>query len=144
VFPTRRFAAAAVTAAITGALAVFVTGCGPRESRDIAGARTEINPPKTEDFLTKVNAIQPGTRRDVVRHELGDPDELRRGFIDPRPEPGPAADLTKLAPANTRYEDWIYKRGDSHYHVFFTRGTRAGTTDWEVLVVKSMPKDAVY
>ena len=127
-----------------GFMALIVAGCGPRESRDVAGARTEINPPKTEDFLTKVNAIQPGTRAGVVRKELGEPDELRRGFIDRRPEPGPAADLMDLAPANTRYEQWIYKRGDSHYHVFFTRGTHGGDVDWEVLVVKSTPKDAIY
>jgi hypothetical protein len=119
-------------------------GCRPHESRDIAGARVEVNPPKTEEFLTKVNAIQPGTRREVVRKELGDPDEIRQGFIQTRPEPGPAENLMDLAPANTRYEQWVYKRGDSHYHVFFTRGTRGGNVDWEVLVVKSMPKDAVY
>jgi hypothetical protein len=131
------FAAIALASGIGG-------GCRPHESRDIAGARTEINPPKTEDFLTKVNAIQPGTRQGVVRHELGEPDELRRGFVEARPAPGPAADLIDLAPANTRYEQWIYKRGDSHYHVFFIRGTRGGEVDWEVLTVRSTPKDAVY
>ena len=123
---------------------VPILGCGPRESRDIAGARVEINPPKTEDFLTKVNAIEPGTRMGVVREELGNPDELRRGFVQTRPEPGPDETLIELAPAGTRYEHWIYKRGDSHYHVFFTRGTRGGDIDWEVLAVRSTPKDAVY
>jgi hypothetical protein len=126
------------------ALAFVFCGCGPHESRDVAGARVEMNPPKTEDFLTKVNAVRPGTPRAAVREELGDPDELRRGFIELRPEPGPAEELADLAPVGTRYEQWIYKRGDSHYHVFFTRGTRGGDVDWEVLSVRSTPKDAVY
>ena len=121
----------------------FATGCGPRESRDVAGARVEINPPKTEKFLEKVNAIKPGTPAALVRDELGDPDELRRGSVDLRPEPGPAETLIDLAPAGTRYEQWVYKRGDSHYHVFFTRGTRGGDVDWEVLTVRSVPRDAV-
>jgi hypothetical protein len=125
------------------ALVIIVTGCGPRESRDVAGARVEINPPRTEKFLEKVNAIKPGTRAAIVREELGDPDELRRGFVEVRPEPGPAEPLIDLAPAGTRYEQWVYKRGDSHYHVFFTRGTRGGDVDWEVLTVRSVPRDAV-
>jgi hypothetical protein len=129
-------------AATSGSLALCV-GCHPQEGRDIAGARTELNPPKTEDFLKKVNAIQPGTRQDVVRRELGAPDETRQGVVQARPEPGPADNLIDLAPAGTRYEEWVYKRGDSHYHVFFTRGTRGGTVDWEVLTVKSTPKKAI-
>lgn len=121
-----------------------LAACGPRESRDAAGARVELNPPKTERFLEKVNAIAPGTRMAVVREELGQPDELRRGMVERRAEPGPAETLIEQAPAGTRYEQWVYKRGDSHYHVFFTRGTRGGDVDWEVLTVRSMPKDAVY
>jgi hypothetical protein len=119
-------------------------GCGPRESRDVAGARVEVNRPKTDDFLTKVNAVQPGTRRAAVREALGDPDERRTDYVHARPEPGPAEELLDVAAAGTRYEQWVYKRGDSHYHVFFTRGTRGGDADWEVLTVRSMPKDAVY
>ena len=100
-------------------------------------------PPKTEQFLTKVNAVRPGTPRDVVQKELGKPDEVRAGFVELRPEPGPAEALIDLAPAGTRYEQWVYKRGDSRYHVFFTRGARGGDVDWEVLAVRSTPKDAV-
>ena len=121
-----------------------VAGCRPTESRDIAGARVEANPPKTEKFLEKVNAVRPGTPAATVRKELGDPDELRRGFVEQRPEPGPAEHIAGLAAVGTRYEEWVYKRGDSHYHVFFTRGTR-GTdgVEWEVLTVRSVPRDAV-
>ena len=118
--------------------------CGPRESRDVAGARVEVNPPKTEDFLTKVNAVEPGTRMPLVREALGEPDEIRRNSIQIRPEPGPAEELVDLAAPGTRYEQWVYKRGDSHFHVFFTRGVRGGDIDWEVLTVRSMPKEAVY
>ena len=120
-----------------------LTGCGPRESRDTAGAKVEINPPKTDKFLERVNAIKPGTEAAVVRDELGDPDERRVGIVEVRPEPGAAEDLIDFAPAGTRYQDWVYKRGDSHYHVFFTRGTRGGDVDWEVLTVRSAPRDAV-
>lgn len=122
----------------------IAAGCGPRESRDVAGARVEVNPPKTDDFLTKVNAVEPGTPMAGVREALGGPDEVRRGFVDARPEPGPAEQLADVAEPGTRYEQWVYKRGDSHYHVFFTRGARGGDVDWEVLTVRSTPKEAVY
>ena len=122
---------------------LLVIGCRPTESRDVAGARVEANPPKTEKFLEKVNAIRPGTPAATVRKELGDPDELRQGLVESRPEPGPAEHLVGLAPVGTQYEQWVYKRGDSHYHVFFTRGTRGGDVDWEVLTVRSTPKSAV-
>ena len=121
----------------------MLAGCGSHESRDVAGARVESNPPKTENFLVKVNAIQPGTRQDVVRRELGEPDEVRDGVIDAHADRGPGERLVDAAPVGTRYREWVYKRGDSHYHVFFTRGTRGGTIDWEVLTVRSTPKTAV-
>src|SRR5688572_18732152 len=127
------------------ALLSLAPGCAPsepRSSRDTAGARVEVNPPKTEKFLEKVNAVKPGTPARIVRRDLGEPDELRRGLVDARPEPGAAEQLIDLAPAGTRYEQWVYKRGDSHYHVFFTRGTRGGDVDWEVLAVRSAPRDA--
>ena len=125
----------------------LLASCGPRESRtsrDVAGARVEVNPPKTEDFLTKVNAVRPGTPQATVREELGRPDEVRRGLVDARPEPGPAELLADVAAPGTRYEQWVYKRGDSHYHVFFTRGSRGGDREWEVAAVRSTPRDAVY
>lgn len=129
---------------LTLSLLTFASACGPRESRDVAGARVEVNPPKTEEFLTKVNAVKPGTSQAVVREALGDPDERTEGLVDARPEPGPAEEIANLASPGTRYRQWTYKRGDSHYHVFFTRGTRGGEIDWEVLTVRSMPKEAVY
>lgn len=129
---------------LTLSLLTFASACGPRESRDVAGARVEVNPPKTEEFLTKVNAVNPGTSQAAVREALGEPDQIVRDFVDARPEPGPAEELADLAAPGTRYEQWVYKRGDSHYHVFFTRGTRGGDADWEVLTVRSMPKEAVY
>ena len=123
---------------------VLTSACGPRESRDVAGARVEVNPPKTEDFLTKVNAVKPGTSQAGVREALGEPDQRQVGFVDARPEPGPAEELVNHAAPGTQFEQWTYKRGDSHYHVFFTRGTRGGDADLEVLTVRSMPKEAVY
>jgi hypothetical protein len=131
-----------IRAAIAGLL-LAPAGCGSHESRDVAGARVESNTPKTENFLVKVNAIQPGTRQDVVRRELGEPDAVREGVIDVHPDRGPGERLIDAAPAGTRYREWVYKRGDSHFHVFFTRGTRGGDVDWETLAVRSMPKTAV-
>lgn len=127
------------------AAAALASACRPMSTRDVAGARVEHNPaPKTEKFLEKVNGVQPGTPRNVVRKELGDPDELRQGMVDLRPEPGPTDTLRDFAPAGTRYEQWVYKRGDSHFHVFFTRGTRGDDgVEWEVLTVRSVPRDAV-
>jgi hypothetical protein len=132
-----------LTRRIVAVLVLVLAGCGSHESRDVAGARVESNAPKTENFLVKVNAIQPGTRQDVVRRELGEPDEVREGVIDVHPDRGPGERLIDAAPPGTRYREWIYKRGDSHFHVFFTRGTRGGDVDWETLAVRSMPKTAV-
>jgi hypothetical protein len=131
---------------IFGALAMTAAaaGCGPTESRDMSGARTELNPPKTENFLVKVNAVKPGTPMHAVREDLGKPDEIRDGVIALRPEPGPTETLAKFAPVGTPFEQWIYKRGDSHFHVFFARGARGGDVDWEVLTVRSTPKAEVY
>jgi hypothetical protein len=109
----------------------------------MSGARTEINPPKTEKFLEKVNSVKPGTPAPTVRKELGEPDDIRRGVVSARPEPGPDEELPKFAAPGTKFEDWVYKRGDSHYHVFFTRGTRGGDVDWEVVTVRSAPRDSV-
>jgi hypothetical protein len=133
-----------VVVVLSGLMLAFAAGCGSHESRDVSGARVESNPPKTENFVVKVNAIQPGTRQDVVRRELGEPDSIRDGVVEVHPYRGPAERLIDVAPAGTRYHDWVYKRGDSHYHVFFTRGPRAtGDDDWEVLAVRSTPKNAV-
>jgi hypothetical protein len=131
-------------AALVAVALLAAAGCGPRESRDRAGARVEANPPKTEGFLTKVNAIRPGTPMPLVREELGKPDEVRHGRVAVRPEPGPAENLTRVVPAGTPYEHWVYKRGDSHFHVFFARGTRGGDVDWEVVAVRSTPEVEVY
>jgi hypothetical protein len=133
---------------LSGTIAsVFVSllsaGCSSHDSRDVAGARVESNPPKTENFVAKVDAIKPGTHQDVVRHELGEPDAIRDGVVQTHPYRGPAERLIDVAPAGTRYHDWIYKRGDSHYHVFFTRDLHGGDADWEVLAVRSTPKNAV-
>lgn len=124
-------------------LVVAIAGCGPRESRDVAGSRVEVNKPKTDNFLTKVNAVRPGTSQATVRDELGRPDESRDGIVSVRAEPGPAELLADVAAPGTRYEQWVYKRGDSHFHVFFTRGVRGGDVDWEVVTVRSTPKGAV-
>jgi hypothetical protein len=126
------------------ALALIFTGCHKEKERDLSAINDTLNPPKTEAFLKTVNSIQPGTRRPAVRRHLGYPDEVYKGAITGRAGRGPSETLIDLAPAGTPYEQWIYRRGDSHFHVFFIRGTSGGNLDWEVLVVKSVPKEAVY
>ena len=100
----------------------------------------------TERWIKTVNSIKPGTKMSRVRSALGPPDVKRQGETPLRPYPpigSPEGVLGTLAP-ETRYEQWIYKRGDSHFHVFFTRGTRGDDgVEWEVLTVRSVPRDAV-
>ena len=126
------------------ALTLIIVGCESQRTRDLDAVHATLHPPKTEEFLKTINSIQPGTRRPVVRRSLGYPDEVYKGAITGRGERGPSESLIDLAPAGTPYEQWLYRRGDSHFHIFFTRGTRGGNPDWEVLTVKSMSADAVY
>jgi hypothetical protein len=135
---------------ILASAAVFgVTGvsCTSTQTRDASGARVEaFNPPKTEQFLKKADAIKPGTPMSVVERELGSPTQRRLGTVNPRQLQQPdsaTGTLADLAPVGTRYAEWVYKRGDSHFHVFFTHGVTGDSPDWQVLTVRSVPKDAV-
>ena len=98
----------------------------------------------TSDWMKSVNSIKPGATMDSVRHKIGRPDVKRTGETPIRPYPpigSPQGVLGTLAP-NTQYEQWIYKRGDSHFHVFFAR-TRLEPRKWEVIAVRSVPATAV-
>lgn len=132
--------------ALTG-FAVLGASCTSTQTRDAAGAKVEaFNPPKTEQFVKKVDAIKPGTSMAVVQNELGSPTQRRLGTVEAKSLQQPDAatgTLADLAPVGTRYADWVYKRGDSHYHVFFTHGVTGDSPDWQVLTVRSVPKDAV-
>jgi hypothetical protein len=99
----------------------------------------------TSDWMKSVNSIKSGTTMDRVRDRLGDPAEKRHGETPVRPYPpvGSPEGVLGTLPPNTQYEQWIYKRGDSLYHVFFAR-TRTEPRQWEVIAVRSAPETAVY
>lgn len=99
----------------------------------------------TSNWMKSVNSIKPGTTMGAVRKKLGRPDSKREGETPLRPYPpiGSPEGVLGTLPAETRYEQWIYKRGDSHYHVFFAR-TATEPHKWEVIAVRSAPVDAVY
>ncbi len=132
-------------ASLLASMLFLSIACGnqSQSSRDVAGTRVESNLPKTEQFVKKADAIKPGTTITTVRSELGRPDEIRHGVVQEQPNPDAAEELIDKAPAGTRFEHWVYKRGDSHFHVFFTRAGQGGQDDWRVLTVRSTPKNAV-
>lgn len=96
-------------------------------------------------WMKAVNSVKPGTAMSRVRDRLGHPDSKREGETPVRPYPpiGSPEGVLGTLPPNTEYEQWIYKRGDSHYHVFFTK-TRTEPRKWEVIAVRSAPTSAVY
>ena len=99
----------------------------------------------TSDFMKSINGIEPGTQLRRVQDALGEPDVKRGGVAPLRPAPpfgSPEAVLVTV-PEGVKYRHWIYKRGESHYHVFFVPS--AGKPDkWEVLSVRSVPAAKVY
>ena len=98
----------------------------------------------TSKWMKSVNSIKPGATKDSVRHALGRPDRKKLGETPLRPYPvaGAPEGVLSTLPSDTQYEQWIYKRGDSRYHVFFARRTVEPHT-WEVIAVRSAPAAAV-
>ena len=99
----------------------------------------------TSNFMKTVNAIETATPREKVKSKLGNPDEKRDGVAPVRPVPpigSPEAVLVTV-PSGMHYREWIYKRGDSHYHVFFVP-TVGKPGKWEVLAVRSAPAAKAY
>ena len=98
----------------------------------------------TSDFMKTVNSIRPGTPMDAVRDELGKPDDTRKGIMPAVPPPGPMDAIAARVPAGAPYRHWVYKRGDSHYHVFFANTVVQTGERWEVVAVRSTPSSEVY
>jgi hypothetical protein len=90
------------------------------------------------DFKTKINQIRPGAPKTVVQRELGKPDEKKFGVAGAQPTgPQPPATVN----AGSRYEQWVYRKGDTEYHVFMGPSlSRAG--QWEVHAVSANPVSA--
>lgn len=99
----------------------------------------------TSDWMKSVNSIKAGTAMDRVREKLGEPDKKREGETPIRPLPpvGSPEGVLGTLPPDTPYRQWIYRRGDSNFHVFFTQ-TRTEPRKWEVIAVRSVPATAVY
>lgn len=99
----------------------------------------------TSDFMKKVNSIETGTAMEKVQGSLGRPDVRRegRGPLRPVPPMGSPESVLVTVPPDMRYQHWIYQRGDSRYHVFFTP-TIGRPGKWEVLAVRSAPASKVY
>ena len=97
-------------------------------------------PVATSQFMKSVNAIEAGTPMEQVREKLGAPDERREGEGPPRPAPpvGSPEGVLVTVPPKVEYRQWIYRRGDSVYHVFVTP-TLEKPGKWEVLAVRSAP-----
>ena len=95
-------------------------------------------------WMKSVNSIKPGAKMDSVRKALGRPDRKREGETPVRPYPpiGSPEGVLGTLPPETKYEQWIYERGDSRYHVFFAKRT-VDPQKWEVIAVRSAPDDVV-
>jgi hypothetical protein len=95
--------------------------------------------------MKTINGIEPGTAMEKVRARLGEPNVTRGGTAPMRPAPpaGSPEGVLVTVPTGVRYREWIYKRGDSNYHVFFTP-TVGKLGQWEVLAVRSAPASKAY
>ena len=109
----------------------------------LAGGCTQPNRGSSE-WMKTVNSIKPGTTMGKVKARLGPPDSKEHGEtpITPIPPIGSPRGVLVTLPANTEYEQWDYKRGDSRFHVFFAK-TRTEPRVWEVIAVRSTPASAV-
>jgi hypothetical protein len=99
----------------------------------------------TSNFMKTVNGIDTGTPLDGVRKKLGQPDVKREGEAPVRPVPpvGSPEGVLVTLPRGAKYQQWIYHRGDSNYHVFSVP-TADKPGHWEVLAVRSAPASKVY
>jgi hypothetical protein len=112
----------------TAVTALFLAGCS---SSSGGGSNAE--------FRRKADQVQAGTPKSEVLRALGKPDERRPGVAGVQ-RTGPQPPLT--VNAGSRYEGWIYLRGDSEYHVFMgPSATNPG--QWEVHSVSANPRGAV-
>ena len=135
--PAARFTLLAMTrhtrmsVILAAAVLIFAAGCGSSNRN-------------TSKFMKSVNSIKPGHTMDSVRKAIGRPDTKKTGETPVRPYPpiGSPEGVLGTLPPETKYEQWIYKRGDSRYHVFFAKRT-IDPQKWEVIAVRSAPSDVV-
>ena len=98
----------------------------------------------SSDWMKTVNSIKPGTTMGKVKSRLGAPDSKVHGEtpVQPAPPVGSPRGVLLTLPAETQYEQWTYKRGDSRFYVFFAKA-HTEPHAWEVIAVRSAPVTAV-
>lgn len=94
----------------------------------------------TGHFMKSVDSIRPGTPMSAVRESLGAPDETHAGTMPAVPPPGALESAIGKIPPGARYQDWVYKHGDSRFHVVFGQTIVQSGEKWEVVSVRSVPK----
>src|SRR5690349_171949 len=100
----------------------------------LAGCHTHND---TGHFMKSVDSIRPGTPMSAVRESLGNPDETHSGAMPALPPPGGLESAAGLIPPGAKYQDWVYKHGDSRFHVIFGHTVVQSRDKWEVVSVKS-------
>ena len=131
---------------LTLLLTIGVTAGCSGTSSDMSGADASStrgprvgSPVTTDQFRLLVNQVQPGTPKNEVLRALGKPDVNEKGVAGvQRPGPQPPATIN----VGSRYEHWVYLRGDNEYHIFMG----PSLTDpghWAVMSVAANPRTAV-
>jgi hypothetical protein len=89
-------------------------------------------------------AVKPGVVREEVETRLGPPDERQEMTIPEEPFFGPGEGLSVILEPGAPYEEWVYRRAEMDYYVWFSAppGDPAGA--WEVVLTASYPADAVF
>jgi hypothetical protein len=89
-------------------------------------------------------AVKPGVVREEVEAQLGPPDERQEMTIPEEPFFGPGEGLSVILEPGAPYEEWVYRRAEMDYYVWFSAppGDPAGA--WEVVLTASYPADAVF
>src|SRR4051794_34178807 len=73
-------------------------------------------------FARSADKVSTGATKDEVRAKLGEP-EARRRFVVRGTDPHKTPELAQVLPANTPYERWVYRRGNTDYLFYFASGS---------------------
>jgi hypothetical protein len=92
----------------------------------------------------RFSAIESGASRGEVETQLGPPDARQELTLPSEPFFGPGEGLAAILEPGAPYEEWVYRRAEIGYYVWFSAppGDPAGT--WGVVLAASYPADAVF
>jgi hypothetical protein len=90
-------------------------------------------------FAQSFDAVSTGASKDQVRARLGEADNrvphvMRGGHPTTTPP-----ELVKALPVNTPYEEWVYRRGQTDYYLYFSSGSNAPREDWKLVTRRTVP-----